>query len=268
MTMDMSMVGVMRSVTDRLTFMAMFHYISMEMQHLINPAIPLLGGTNFTTRTEGFGDITLSGLYLLHGDDCFQVIAGLGVSLPTGSIAERDGALRPPPPPPPVIVDQQLPAAMQLGSGTVDILPSLTVTQHLNDFMLGVQVRGRIRTHNNHHGYRFGNQFGVDLWGAWSPIQWCSFVGGVGYQYEGELRGRQSGIGQVSPVGLTVPTAYGSNYGGQRIEATLGMNFVIPRGMLKGNRVGIDVRLPIYQNVNGLQLERDFTLTAGWSWAF
>ncbi len=232
------------------------------------PAIPVLGGSNFTTRTEGFGDITLSGLYLLHGSDCLQVIAGFGVSLPTGSIGERDGSLRPPPPPPPVIVNQQLPAAMQLGSGTVDLLPSLTVTQHLGDFALGAQVRGRIRTHDNHHGYRFGNQFGADLWGSWSPLNWVSWVGGVSYQYEGELRGSQSGIGQVSPVGLTVPTAFGSNYGGRRIEAVLGMNFVVPGGILRGNRLGIDVRLPMYQNVKGLQLERDLTLTLGWSWSF
>ena len=271
MTMDMSMVGVMYSPTDRFTLMAMFQYKSLEMDHLINPAAgPLLalnGGSNrFTTRSEGFGDIVLSGLYELHGTDCFQLLAGLGLSLPTGSMGEQDIV-----PGPGGLIPRQLPAAMQLGSGTVDFLPSMTVTQHYDAWMLGAQARGVIRTNDGTHGYRFGNRFNLDLWGAWSPLRWFSVTAGVGYGYEGSLRGGQAGVATNVPFGAgipSVPTAQSANYGGQRIDAILGLNFVIPQGMLRGNRLGIDLRLPMYQNLNGVQLETDYTLTAGWSWAF
>lgn len=271
MTMDMSMVGLMYSPTDRFTFMAMFHYKILEMDHLINPgAGPLLafnGGSNrFTTRSEGFGDVILSGLYEIHGTDCFQLLAGLGVSLPTGSVGEQDFV-----PGPGGLIPRQLPAAMQLGSGTLDLLPSLTVTQHYEEWMLGAQARGVIRTSDNTHGYRFGNRFNVDLWGAWVPLRWFSVTAGVGYGYEGSLRGGQAGVATNVPFGAGIPsvtTAQSANYGGQRVEAIMGLNFVIPDGMLRGNRLGIDLRLPMYQNLNGVQLETDYTLTAGWSWAF
>lgn len=266
MTMDMHMVGLMYSLSESFTFMAMFQYKSLSMDHRINPAVPgPLGGTLFTTKAEGIGDTVLTGVFKFYDQNCMQVLGGLGVSLPTGSIGEQAGILTVPPP---AISVRQLPAAMQLGSGTFDLLPMLTVTKNYDKLMLGAQARGTIRTGRNHHDYRFGNAFDLDTWCAWAPAKWCSFTAGMGYHYDGQLRGRQSGVSIASPIGNSVPTAYGENYGGQTIDAIVGINFVIPSGVLKGNRLGIDFRVPIYQNLNGFQLETDYSLTAGWQWAF
>ncbi|MEZ5388148.1 MAG: hypothetical protein R3F13_21790 [Prosthecobacter sp.] len=210
MTMDMHMVGIMYSASEKFTLMAMFQYKNLSMDHRINPAVPgALGGTRFTTETEGVGDTVLTGVYKLYDQNCLQVLGGLGLSLPTASISEKDGILTVPPP---AISVRQLPAAMQLGSGTFDFLPMLTVTKNYDQFMLGAQARGTIRTGRNHHDYRFGNAFDLDTWCAWAPARWCSLTAGLGYHYDGQLRGRQSGVATASPIGNSVPTAYGENY--------------------------------------------------------
>ena len=265
MTMEMQMVGLMYSPTERFTFMAMLNYTSISMLHQINPVVPLLGGSRFTTHAEGIGDTTLSGIFKLHSTESMDILAGLGFSLPTGSIGRQDGILTVPPP---GINVRQLPAAMQLGSGTVDILPSLTVTKQIHEVLFGAQARGTIRTSDNTHGYRFGHAFDADFWGSWAPLSWFSFSAGLGYHYEGQMRGQQSGVAQASPVGLSVPTAYSANYGGTTIDAILGVNFLVSNGPLKGNRFAVDLRLPLYRRVNGLQLENDLSLTAGWTWNF
>ena len=88
------------------------------------------GTTTFTTRSEGIGDTTLSGIYDLYNNDNRHILVGLGLSLPTGSINETDrlpGMGGP--------ADRMLPASMQLGSGTFDLLPSITYLHDLERTM-------------------------------------------------------------------------------------------------------------------------------------
>lgn len=271
MTMDMRMIGAMYAPSDDITLMAMLPYLDMEMDHLIFPgAAPLIalngGRPGFSTRSSGVGDLKLSSLIRLLDRDTERLHAGVGVSLPTGSIGEKDLI-----PGPGGLIPRQLPAAMQLGSGTVDILPSLTWTHLADRWSAGAQVLGVIRTGTNAHDYRLGNRFGIDSWAAWMATEWMSLSGGIGYRWEDELSGTQSDLSfhpPFAPSRRTVPTAFGENYGGQRIEAILGANFVVPCGPLQGHRLAVDLRLPLWQDRNGISLGTDSTLTAGWQYAF
>jgi hypothetical protein len=44
----------------------------------------------------------------------------------------------------------------------------------------------------------------------------------------------------------------------------LGMNMLLPA---KGHRLAFEASLPVYQNLNGPQLEVDWTLTIGWQYS-
>ena len=271
MTMDMQMIGVMYAPTDDLTLMAMIPYTSMEMTHEIFPmAAPLIalngGSCYFTTESDGIGDIKLGGLFDLFDSGNHHMHAGLSVSLPTGSIGEKDLI-----PGPGGRIPRQLPAAMQLGSGTIDLLPSLTYLYHGNCWSAGLQANGIYRTQTNAHDYRLGHRFGLDGWLSWCPREWVSFSGGLSYVWEEELAGVQSDVSlrpPFAPARLTVPTAFGTNYGGQRIEAIVGVNFLVPGGPLENHRLAFDVRLPLWQDVNGHRLGTDLTVTGGWQYAF
>ena len=51
-------------------------------------------------------------------------------------------------------------------------------------------------------------------------------------------------------------------------DAILGLNFIVPRGPLMGNRLSVEGGLPVYQRLEGPQLKTDFISTVSWKKAF
>jgi hypothetical protein len=266
MTMEMHMLGVMYAPSDRVTLSFMLPYMEREMDHLIGfaPVIAANGGSSaFTTRSNGIGDLRLSSLITLLGEGPHHLHAGFGVSLPTGSIGERDIV-----PGPGGRLSRQLPAAMQPGSGTVDLLPSITYTYHSDQWSAGAQASGVYHIDDNAHGYSLGDSFNLDSWVSWKASKCLSLSTGLSYIWEGNLNGNQSDVGTTAGPRRTVPTAFAENYGGHRIEAVAGVNYVIPSGFLKNHRLAADVRVPLWQERNGVGLGTDYTLSVGWQYAF
>jgi hypothetical protein len=281
MTMQMHMLGLMYAPSDTLTLMAMLPITEREMQHTVNADMPAGftagGGNSFTTQTEGLGDLKLTALYTVFNTPHTRTHLGLGLSLPTGSISETGRT-----PSPAGYQQQQLPAAMQPGSGTVDVLPSLTVRHQLGTaWSLGGQVGGTLRTHENDQGYHLGHQIHADLWSAYELTQWLAPTLRLGYAWEGELSGTQKNVNQTTPpmiasgamtggnpIGQTVPTAYSENYGGQQLELGFGANFKIPSGIFEGHRLAAECTLPLRQNTHGLKLRTAYSVTVGWQYSF
>jgi len=274
MTMDMHMLGTMYAPTDQLTLMLMANYIETEMEHSLNPGAPamlpmVVGDTKFTTRSSGLGDIKLSALYRFYLEDNRKAHFGLGLSLPTGSIDEKDRTPRPGMPP--TFNNNQLPASMQLGSGTFDLLPSLTFVQQFDDWSWGTQANAVIRLEDeNANNYRLGHQFELLGWAGYNLTEWLGLTGGLSYKYTGKLKGDQKEVGTTGPmmIARSVTTAFADNYGGERLDALLGANLLIQNGFLKGHRLAFDLRLPLRQDLNGYQLETDSVLSIGWQKSF
>ena len=222
------------------------------------------GSTKFTTETSGIGDVKLGGLYRFYLKENRKAHLGLSLSLPTGSIDEKDttpGMGGP--------ANRQLPAPMQLGSGTYDLLPSLTYVQQFEDWSYGAQANAVIRLESeNDNSYRLGNVFGATTWVGYNLNEWVGLNTGLNYTYTSKLKGSQDDVGTMGPNGKSVTTAYQSNTGGERLDAIFGINLYVPTGSLKGQRIAIDLRLPLWQDLNGYQLETDYALTLGWQMAF
>ena len=267
MTMEMSMLGAMYAPSDDLTLMAMISYIQSDMDHVIDPGAGMLiaanaGNNTFSTRSVGVGDLKLTALLRLKDEGRHQLHGGFGISLPTGSISNSDIL-----PGPGGRLSRQLPAAMQPGSGTFDLLPSLTYLYEGDGWTGGLQARGVFRTHENHHDYRLGHRGEIDAWAGCQPLSWLSVASGLGFSWDGELEGTQADVAQVPPMPpgrITVPTAFGENYGGMRLDAILGFNLQI----VEAQRIGVDLRLPLWQDLNGHRLGQDLTATLGWTLAF
>ena len=267
MSMEMHMLGLMYAPTDKLTLMLMSNYTEMEMDHRVLPMSAGMinnGSTKFTTETSGIGDVKLGGLYRFYLKENRKAHLGLSLSLPTGSIDEKDttpGMGGP--------ANRQLPAPMQLGSGTYDLLPSLTYVQQFEDWSYGAQANAVIRLESeNDNGYRLGNVFGATTWVGSNLNEWVGINTGLNYTYTSKLKGSQDDVGTMGPNGKSVTTAYESNTGGERLDAIFGINLYVPTGSLKGQRIAIDLRLPLWQDLNGYQLETDYALTLGWQMAF
>jgi len=207
MTTDMHMFGAMYAPRDELTLMLMANYIDREMDH-----ITFQGGAGttrlgtFKTETKGWGDTKASALIRMYKDETHHVHFNAGLSLPTGSIKEEDNVLTPMNMRPRL----RLPYAMQLGSGTYDLLPSITYSATKDLMGWGAQYNATFRLGENSQDYTLGDKHMLSL----------------------------------------------------------GVNAVVPTGVLKGHRFSAEVTLPIYQDLNGPQMERDNTVILGWSKAF
>ncbi len=60
-----------------------------------------------------------------------------------------------------------------------------------------------------------------------------------------------------------VPTARPDLRGGSRVDVGVGVNVYIRKGLLKATRLAIEGMVPIYQDLDGPQLETDWIVTGG-----
>ncbi|MEM9768241.1 MAG: transporter [Cyanobacteria bacterium P01_D01_bin.71] len=244
MTMQMHMFGAMYAPTDELTLMAMVPYILKEMDHATRR------GTEFTTNSEGFGDIRVSGLYKVLDQDRQRIHLNLGLSFPTGSIEERDTT--------PAGPDQILPYPMQIGSGTFDLHPGVTYLGQSGRWSWGGQALGILRLGENSNGYRLGNQLMLTTWGARSWTDWFSTSVRLGGRTLGNIDGEDD---RLNPN--LIPTANPDLRAGTQLDVGLGVNFYVPQGTLRGARLAVEFNLPVYRSLSGPQLETDYSITAG-----
>lgn len=259
MTMDMHMVGVMVGLSGRVTLTAMGAFVTNDMDHVTyrGPVgTDRLGG--FETSTEGIGDTRLGALVALDRQGRWRTHAGLAVSLPTGSTTERGEILTPTGATPTV----RLPYAMQLGSGTFDLLPSVTTLGRAGRFSWGAQASATVRLDENDEGYALGDRLSGTAWLARDLAPWLSGSLRAEAATQGRIEGRDGAI--AGPV----QTADPDNYGGETVTLALGANLIAPSGPLAGHRLAVEGGLPLYRDLNGPQLETDWTLTIGWQKAF
>lgn len=253
MTMQMHMLGAMYAPTDKLTLMAMANYLRKDMEHLTYAAMaPTTNIGSFTTTASGIGDTKLSGIYEMYKTDKVGLLGSLGVSLPTGSITERDTILNPMN----AVQNIRLPYAMQLGSGTFDIEPTLTYQYKQSDKLnLGVQYKATLHIGRNDEGYSLGDKHALNFWGERQVREKTSITARLGFEIEDSIDGIDSNI--MGPV----QTADPDNYGGERIDVGLGLNQVLELGDVKNLQFGIEANIPVYQDLNGPQMERDWGIS-------
>lgn len=249
MTTDMHMLGAMYAPTDELTLSLMAPYVFKTMEHVTRM------GTRFTTQSDGFGDIRLMGLYKILDQNRQRLHFNAGISFPTGSTNRRDDT--------PAGPNQVLPYPMQLGSGTFDLHPGITYLGQTDDWSWGGQALGTIRLGTNGNRYRLGNRFNLTGWGARRWNNWFS----TSIRLNGATWGNISGADpRLNPA--LIPTANPNLRGGTRLDVGLGLNFLVNKGVLAGHRLAVEFALPVYQSLDGPQLEIDWVLTLGWQKAF
>lgn len=248
MDMSMTMVHFMWAPTDRLTLMTMLPYVRKSMSHVTRM------GDRFSTHTDGLGDIRVDALLSVTTGGSHRLIATAGLSMPSGSIDEKGetpmGRVR-------------LPYPMQLGSGSVELIPGLTYLGQNNDWAWGMRAEGTIRLHDNENHYRLGDQARLCLWGANRLTSWLS----GSLRLDGRIWGNIHGADpKLDPA--VVPTADPNRRRGQRIDFLAGLNVFRTEGLLAGHRLSLEGGVPIYQWLDGPQLETDWLLSAGWEWVF
>jgi len=265
MIMDMVMLDIMYAPNDTITLMVMPHWMRHEMTMVgIDPAITgmmdmdmggmdgamghahhaLAFGQTMTHSTEGFSDTLVSASYRLVNTPALRAHATLGLWVPTGK-ADRMNAN-----------GTFVHYGMQSGSGTWDIEPSVTVAGYAGDLGWGMQASYRWRTDDsNSSGFAFGDEAKASIWASYRPSPIASVTGRLGWEHEGQILGHYNGAHNHA-----APPDRQENYGGDVLLAALGANLALPFVEGGNTQIGVEAGVPIYQDLNGIQLPEQWRL--------
>ncbi len=258
MNMRTHMFGAMFAPHDRVTLMAMTSYRDnfMEMQggaHDDSNGHRQHSGGSHEMESNGLGDTTLSVLIpLLHSRNVV-VLLNAGLSIPTGSIAAEG-------------TNGILPYPMQLGSGSIELVPGVTFSVVRNNWSFGAQTRAAIPLNENSRGYRRAPLTMSMIWGTRRLNDWISVSTRALLESWGNIAGEDKALNSQM-----APTMDPQLQGGARASLLLGSNLIFPDRMgslLAGQRFALELRLPIYQHLDGPQMALNWSVVAGWQYAF
>ena len=251
MDMQMHMLGIMYAPTDRLTLSVMTPVLSLSMDHRVN-----MNNTEFTAEASGLGDISVGAVYQVHSTGNSSLLLNFAISGPTGSIDEKDVT--------PASAGQavQLPYPMQPGSGSHALIPGLTWTRQYDNWSLGVQGLYTHYLETNDNGYRLGDRLNTSVWLARKLDHSFSLSARLNALDRGNIDGSDKNL----PEPPVVPTQDPTLRAGTRVDALLGINYVAHG--LNALRLAAEVGAPVYQNLDGPQLETDLVFTLGAQYTF
>ena len=250
MDMVMGNLSVGYAFSDRFFVGIMGMYMNKDMS-MHNRA-----GKKSRMQSQGAGDTMIMTKTLLYADDPLiptnQVSLLLGLSLPTGSIDqdERGGLL---------------PYSMQLGSGTFDPFMGILYEGSKTPFWWGSNISYLARVHENYKSYNLGDEIRFDLYGMYQMRY--DLVGElqINGKYVGDIEGQareieQGGTGHMmnNPNLPFMSNLFDpDNYGGTTIDLTTGIQWQ----PFYNHVLNIQFSFPLFQNLHGTQLEKDFTAT-------
>ncbi len=246
MQMHMHMFGLMYGVTNKLTTSIMGSLVEKDMNVVLK-----MGADKQKRESNGYSDTKINSIYQFYNKNNQQSLASLGVSIPTGEIKETYDGTR-------------LPYAMQIGSGSYELLPSLTYKSFQDNYSIGVQTNGVFRLDTNNNGYKLGDKYNITSWIAKNLNNNISVSTRLDYQIFEAIEG----IDQTISNTAMIATRDTSLYDGKRLDLSFGMNYLFNKGILNNNRLAIEFASPIYQRLDGPQMEVDYKLTIGWQKVF
>lgn len=242
MTMDMHMLMAMYSFTDRLSAMVMLNYLDNDMDMI-------MAGMTMGMTSSGLGDTEIGLMYSFDTQSEWNVVGSLNVSLPTGSIDEKGDSMG---------TEVVLPYDMQLGSGTFDLKPSVTASLKRGKFEWGGQGTYTLRLGDNDQDYNLGDRFELVGYGKYAVNNGVSLRGALTYLDWSSIEGSDKRITDLR-TSDNVPT----NYGGTRLDASLGVMLTFG-----AHTVGAEGAIPVMQDLNGLQMETENTISLSYSFMF
>jgi hypothetical protein len=227
----------------RVTLVAVVPFLQKELESLA------ASGLRSEVQTQGIGDLGFAVVlpFIRKGKESSHV--HLGFDLPTGAI-RRGGD------------ETRLPYDNQIGNGTVDVEWGWTYRGHHDRFSWGGQILGRHPIGRNGLNYSEGSRFEASLWGGLVIVDGLSASLRLHWQKQNNIRLRD----RVPNASILDPSDNAKARGGTRFTIVPGLTFTIPQ--LPHQRVAIEIGVPFFEDLDGPQLEQDWSIKTGWQWDF
>lgn len=236
MDMTMHMLGVMTGVSDTLNVMMMLPFYSAEMDNIVN-----MSGMPFTTESDGMGDLELSMLYKA-GPNWTGII---GMSFPTGSIDEKDIT--------PMSGDDavQLAYPMQTGSGSYELITGVNFSAGTSMTGWGSQAVIYLPLDTNDRDYKNGRSLQVSAWYSTAFNKSHGTSLSLRFEDRANIKGADEALNP-----MMMPGADAKLRALRRVQLSMGYNYT----GIKGYLIGMEVGAPVYQSLDGPQLEMDLAM--------
>ena len=247
MTLQHHMISAMYGLTNDITLMAMMPWRRKSMKHVTR------SGTRFKTESEGLGDLKVTVFYTLYRHRTFQLFSNTSLYVPTGSISKKDKT------PQGRVV---LPYPMQLGSGTFDPELGFTAIKFISNWTVGSRADATFRLGRNYRGYKLGNRVKGEVWVSYRIKPRTTPYLRLNAVDWGNIKGEDD---DLDPT--LVPTADPNRRGGTRVDVLAGVNLFGDEILYKGPRFTLEAGTPIYQHLDGPQLETDWIANLIFMWS-
>jgi hypothetical protein len=265
MIMQMHMLMLMYGLSDKITFMGMtsyaLNYMGMSMLANGGMAQMNMSGNNnsmeISSKASGLADTKIYMLYELIAKNGHELVLSGGINIPTGKNSLRGKSM--------TGKNDKYSYIMQPGTGNFAVLPGITYTWKHHIISGGCQLSSVLRTGNNKEHYRWGNEAAFSSWISHNWASWISNSLRADIAVTDKIKGYDPEIASMRSVD---PTADINNYGGVRSTFYGGINIKISNGLLKGLRLSAEYGLPVYQNLNGLQISLKSTLYTSLQYGF
>ncbi len=244
MTTVMHMLSAMYTYSDKLSAMVMLNYANNDMD-MIMAMMPGDMPMAMNMDSSGIADTQFVGFYRMDGIVDGDLKLKLGLSLPTGSIDEKDTN------------GDVLPYSMQLGSGTYDLIPGFVMTRDYAPWGVGAEGSFTLRLSDNDQHYNLGKRINLTGWVARTITQGTQLKGVLGYTKSDAIEGQDARITDLMSISNDP-----RNYGGTQVDLSLGLSHALGHG----HSVGIAYTLPVNQNLNGIQMATERMLALSWDY--
>lgn len=198
---------------------------------------------NFT-ESSGLGDVFLDGLVEIFAEEGIRVHANLGVGIPTGSIDKVGVNL--------AGDSIVLPWETQLGSGSVSVRPGITAQIQNAQASVGGQITSTIYANDSDREYRYGNELDAALWMGYLLNDVFSVNAGVRYARWGDVKGADLALDRLADPGQDPIFSAGA-----RLDLPVGLNVMMPEGLLSNTLISAELIFPVHQNYDQPRLKGD-----------
>ncbi len=198
---------------------------------------------------QGLADVQVAGSVGLSFRDREQAEFTLGLRVPTGSTreTERSGT------------GFRLPYFQQLGGGTYAVEPGFRWTRWGKDWSFGAGAHASLPFDRNDQGWRLGEVLHGQAWASRRVDAYRSIVLGLEYEHKEPVEGADPLLAPTFD-----PSEDPEHTGGQLFALNAGVHMEVEAG----HHVALEIGLPIWQDLNGPQIEQDFHFRVAWWMSF
>lgn len=202
-------------------------------------------------RTNGLGDLELSGLWSRSLASQNELSYGIGLGMPTGETdrVHRDESGS----------EEHLPYFLQPGSAAWSLMPRAYFIGRKDDWSWGYGGQYTARLRKGGESWNKGNELELGAWAAHRIDRDTS----ISLRIEG--RNARGPAGTDPDIDALASNLHDpDNMGGTLIRLFGGVNYVGKRG----HRFGAEIGVPLHDDVNGTQVSTNMTYGVGWRYSF